>query len=732
MAKELTPEDMRAELQMRKAMKPNKRVQTVKDPQRMAYPGIYKDPREIAAEAAARVAPEDPAMKRLFGVNRGELYEMGRQRKGNLPGELPGAAANPRGAESATKVMTRRNKQRLLDVLGEAEKHPALVQGMDPWYVMDPMFRRMAQLLGPEKAAQEYRHMNTLMGMASPGSEVTTEIPRGSAAYYLMKQGRFPEFVQHAGKVGEHQPEDIRGVPGHAYHKTAQAGPMKAYVEHGEMKMGSPKVPMYIEASGVPETGFQTRTPVGDAHWSRAVGLADTRDWQRSKGKLSVPKASVSNSEMSALAPWWRKHIAGELGIESVPAQARAWGAFSPQTGVTTPIGAPKLELIAQAIMEAAHRLGVSPETARDLVLTGKARMGKAEGGPIVGDEYAKGGKVKRKPPMDPSDATEHAGLSTLSKVLGVNLSSVGADEAPDLPVKAYMDPDRGEPMQLPTGGVEIAPGQLLQPGQAAQPPQQEPGAPGMPGAQGGIPPGALAALIAQHQAAQGAPGMPQQPPSNILAMTRQGQAMNAMRPPAPGTPPMRLADGGPVDKKKQEFTHEVVDRDGNVVSRYRSLQTAQRGVDRLDNAFGASVHRVRAIAAPKLAKGGRPQDEAAFAIAKAAARAGMKTPVTAAKPLTTLQDTHDVLKDKVAARAREMQRQVEGKHRFEPGQHVFTEWSARNNHPPFEILGKTAIYQKRGEPMLPGYRVRHLPNGAEEPSEYNLPDHAIKGAVGD
>jgi hypothetical protein len=59
--------------------------------------------------------------------------------------------------------------------------------------------------------------------------------------------------------------------------------------------------------------------------------------------------------------------------LESVPAQAILWGLYGPQTGVTTAVGAPKLELLARGIMETARRLGISPEKARDLVLTGKA-----------------------------------------------------------------------------------------------------------------------------------------------------------------------------------------------------------------------------------------------------------------------------------------------------------------------------------------------------------------------
>ena len=99
------------------------------------------------------------------------------------------------------------------------------------------------------------------------------------------------------------------------------------------------------------------------------------------KGKEAVPAQSVSTPEMASLGPWWQEKIAKAVGLESVPAQARAWGAFAPQTGVETPIGAPKLELIAKQIMLTAKRLGVTPKTARDMVLMGKERMGLKEGG---------------------------------------------------------------------------------------------------------------------------------------------------------------------------------------------------------------------------------------------------------------------------------------------------------------------------------------------------------------
>jgi hypothetical protein len=362
-------------------VKPIKIKPTVLSPERIAFPGIYDNPLKIAAEAASRVAPESPNLKRLFGVTRADLQDIANSREGNLPGALPGAAENPKGSAAAEKIMTPKNVQRILDVNAEATKFPELVRGMDPWYVMDPFFKRMAELMGKEKAVEEYTRMNILSGMASPGSEVMTEIPRGSAAYFLNKQGRWNEFmdsmaIPQKGRKAAGVAEDIIGVPGHIYHRSAQAEPMEKYLKSGEFTMTTPKVPLYIESSGVPETGFQTRTPVGDAHWSRAVGLGDTRTAKKFDG-------SVSNPEMTQLAPWWREKIAKQLGIESVPAQARTWGAFSGQTGVTTPIGSPKLEMIADQIMDTARRLGVSPETARDMVMMGEARIGKAEGGMV-------------------------------------------------------------------------------------------------------------------------------------------------------------------------------------------------------------------------------------------------------------------------------------------------------------------------------------------------------------
>lgn len=361
---------------------PNKKVQTVADPHRMMFPGIYENPRVIAKEASERVAPESLDMKRLWGVSRGDLDEMAKGRVGNEEPRL-NLAKNPRGSLSAQNIQTPKNTQRIQDVLVEAGKHQGLKHA-DAWYILDPVYQQMERMWGPEQAKVRFERLNTMMGMASPGSEVTTEIQRGTAAHHMVSEGRFEDFLKHAGTPREFRkgPKDLQHVEAHPYHRTAQAEPMQKYLESGSIQSDNVKVPAYVHASGTPETGFQTSGPVGDAHFARGTGLSDTR-----KGPTDVA-GSISRPEYQTLQPWWRDEVAGPLGLESVPAQARMWTALGPRTGVNSALGQGKLELLTQQIMKAAKRLGVSPETARDLILSGKASAG-AVGAGVVGGAAA-------------------------------------------------------------------------------------------------------------------------------------------------------------------------------------------------------------------------------------------------------------------------------------------------------------------------------------------------------
>jgi hypothetical protein len=142
----------------------------------------------------------------------------------------------------------------------------------------------------------------------------------------------------------------------------------------------------------------------------------------------------------------------------------------------------------------------------------------------------------------------------------------------------------------------------------------------------------------------------------------------------------------------------------------------------------------------------------AADAIGKAAESAGMKAPVTANKPLTTVQDFHTSFGDSVRKRAADMQATMDSlEYKYDKGQRVFTEDSARKNWPPMTVLGrvlegnrimredptdflsKKIIDETTGKakrtPHEPGYKVR-LEHAPDNWSEFVIPESAIKGNV--
>jgi hypothetical protein len=358
------------------AGKAARKMRSVRGSQRQKFPGIYKEPGQLVEEANAMVAPESGAMQRLFGADRQDLYDIASTRAGNQPVQLGGMPKNPKGTAHAGNVTESRNTRRLVNAL-EANRGTPLEQGMTGWYVMDPAYQRLVELVGPEQAAIEYHRLNTFMGLQSPQSDVLTEIKRGTAANWLNKSGRFDDFMNYGGIAASARkgmpgyPEDMLPVPGHTGHRTSAGVPTRKFVETGSANQTSPKVPAYIQASSVPEIGFQTTMPVGDAHFSRGIGLTDVRP-----EKKTDMYSSWSMPEAVELAPWFRESVANPAGYEAVSGQANLWGLLGPQTGVDTAIGAPKLELLSQLIMDTSKRLKVSPEEARDLVLLGKTHAG--------------------------------------------------------------------------------------------------------------------------------------------------------------------------------------------------------------------------------------------------------------------------------------------------------------------------------------------------------------------
>ena len=99
-----------------------------------------------------------------------------------------------------------------------------------------------------------------------------------------------------------------------------------------------------------------------------------------------VEKAVAKQAKIAGEAA--KKAAAAEVKAADQAALARAWGAFSPQTGVTTPIGSPKLELLADQVVQASKRMDVSPEDALLMFIHGNARLGKKKGGEVSVDDF--------------------------------------------------------------------------------------------------------------------------------------------------------------------------------------------------------------------------------------------------------------------------------------------------------------------------------------------------------
>jgi hypothetical protein len=349
---------------------------TIRGAGRKTIPGIYDDPREIVERASRAVAPESEAMQQLFGVTREDLADiaMSRAPTNYLP---PGAPARPRGTDYAELVMQPANTNRLVDILGESLDSP-LRPGMTGWYIFDPVYNRLKELVGEDEAQKMFLDLNTLTGVHSANAAVANELTRGSAMNWLNREGRLDDYLRFGGKAGlPGSPIDMATIPGHMAHKTAHVVPALRYLETGELSREA-KTPAYIASSTPPELGTNINFPVGDAHFVRGIGLSDVRPETKDPTSRF---ASWSMPEAMQLSDWFARDVARRAGLPGVPGQALLWGALSPTTGVKSKIGAPKLEILSDLIMQTANRLRITPEEARDMVLTGKAYAGKAEGG---------------------------------------------------------------------------------------------------------------------------------------------------------------------------------------------------------------------------------------------------------------------------------------------------------------------------------------------------------------
>jgi hypothetical protein len=229
------------------------------------------------------------------------------------------------------------------------------------------MYHSIKKILGgnEEMAGKVYHNLNSYTSYASPMSSVGPEIKRGTAAATMAAEGNFAKFEKNGGLPQDKAPAALKssnfelGNEGHAMHSTAHAGAMSRFNETGE-EARAVKTGTYRRSGDAPSregSEHQNTVAVGDSHWSRGVGLADVRGSKAYDGSAGGP-------EMKILAPWYHDEIARhhDVNLPSTSAQAVQWGALSKETGVESPIGAPKLEIWADKIAEAAKKEGIAPK----------------------------------------------------------------------------------------------------------------------------------------------------------------------------------------------------------------------------------------------------------------------------------------------------------------------------------------------------------------------------------
>jgi hypothetical protein len=373
-------------------MPPSPRLQTVRNPLRTEFPGIYKDPADIIADLKSGVfIPEGENMQRLFGVSRHNLDEISQGRDySHLEGVPHAFTPPPRGKGSAIseQVLTPRNMQRYLDLYGEVEKHPDILNTR-AWYELQPLWDHMAKLgISPE----EMMLFNARLGLHSAGANPISEINRGTLAHKLIGEGRLDDYLMFGGrgmtdtplKSGEIRasrfntpgfPADMLDMKSHAFHPL-HAQMLENLEREGKLVTDTHKIPTYIQ--GTDPILADPRRPIADSHIARGAGYSDVRT-----GGPATRYTELTNPEFADFVPWWQR-IADQAGEQPRDLQALMWNVLGPQTGVDY-IGTPKLEMLSDQIMRTARRLGVSPEKARDLVLTGKAGA-YDEGGQVEGD----------------------------------------------------------------------------------------------------------------------------------------------------------------------------------------------------------------------------------------------------------------------------------------------------------------------------------------------------------
>lgn len=385
-------EEILANLKRGAVAEADPQLQTVTAPLRMANPGIYRNPKDIPPAAMTRLIPdpgEEGNMFKLFGHTRASLDELaqGRSFEEGYNQFLPPAyriLPGSKGSAISSQILTPRNANRLIDIASEALNYEPLAQTRS-WYEMLPLWERMNYLgISPE----EQRLFNARVGLHSAASSPVAEIARGTEANRLIHEGRLEDYVRYGGvgqkgytdRQGNFRPGrfEMEGFPpdmltqmGHLAHSTAHADPLIELESTGRYWPAQHKIGTYIQAT---DPQFpDPRRPIADSHLARGVGYPDVRT-----GDVDI-HGELTNPEFADFVPWWG-NISDKMGMHPRDLQAMIWNVLGPQTGVRY-IGPPKLEMFADQAAKAGRRLGVNPETALDMILTGQA-AGYAEGGP--------------------------------------------------------------------------------------------------------------------------------------------------------------------------------------------------------------------------------------------------------------------------------------------------------------------------------------------------------------
>jgi hypothetical protein len=201
------------------------------------------------------------------------------------------------------------------------------------------MWQRLKELVGPEEATLRFDRLNKFGGIESPNMNVVDESRRAAAANFMNEAGKFEDWAKYGGlpydyRVAKGLVSELGNLPGRVGH-TRAANAQRRVIETGEHGMDSPKAPLYISASGTPETGFQTNVPVGDAHFSRGIGLADVRTNKGFDASVTTPEEIQRYAAKTGQKPETvrDKYLLGQSHLGANMSPAGAGLAIANETG---------------------------------------------------------------------------------------------------------------------------------------------------------------------------------------------------------------------------------------------------------------------------------------------------------------------------------------------------------------------------------------------------------------